>query len=91
MKRCSISPFPYTFTGILCQKSNLDDGGTINGPARRFTVDVEQGTLLTQSSVDYEGDEPTPMTEEQMIQVGLELAGIMAEAESGKDEQEGTK
>lgn len=73
------------------EKSSLDDGGTINGPARRFTVDVEQGTLLTQSSVDYEGDEPTPMTEEQMIRVGLELAGIMAEAESGKDEQEGTK
>ena len=64
------------------EKSELDDGGTVTGPVTRFTVDAENGILLSYEGIDYLGDEPVELSEERMIQIGRELVKIMRDAEA---------
>ena len=64
------------------EKSELDDGGTVTGPVTRFTVDAENGILLSYEGIDYLDDEPVELSEERMIQIGRELVKIMRDAEA---------
>ena len=66
----------------ISRKSELDDGGTVTGPVTRFTVDAENGILLSYEGIDYLGDEPVELSEERMIQIGRELVKIMRDAEA---------
>ena len=65
----------------LTENSPLNIGGTVEGPSRTFTVDLAAGKVLQTESHDYQGEEPTPLTEEELVRAAGMLAGIMGQAE----------
>ena len=65
----------------LTENSPLNIGGTVDGPSRTFTVDLAAGKVLQTESHDYQGEEPTPLTEEELVRAAGMLAGIMGAAE----------
>lgn len=65
----------------LTENSPLNSGGTVDGPGRVFTVDLAAGKVLQEERYDYQGEEPTPLTEEELVRAAGMLAGIMGAAE----------
>lgn len=65
----------------LTENSPLNIGGTVEGPSRTFTVDLAAGKVLQTESHDYQGEKPTPLTEEELVRAAGMLAGIIGAAE----------
>ena len=66
----------------LTENSPLNSGGTVDGPGRVFTVDIPAGTVLAEERHGYQGEEPVPLTEEELVRAAGLLAGVMGEAEA---------
>lgn len=66
----------------LTEDSPLNSGGTVDGPGRVFTVDIAAGKVLQEERYDYQGEEPMPLTEEELVRAAGMLAGTMGEAEA---------
>lgn len=71
----------------LTENSPLNSGGTVDGPGRVFTVDIPAGTVLAEERHGYHGEEPVPLTEEELVRAAGLLAGVMGEAEAWVEER----
>lgn len=71
----------------LTENSPLNSGGTVDGPGRVFTVDIPAGTVLAEERHGYQGEEPVPLTEEELVRAAGLLAGVMGEAEAWVEER----